>query len=209
MLYSSQNTTVSRTYTSYLVETNGPLTMTNNCFENNQIGMSPVGIYGGENLFSGNYESQSTGDICAFVSNFETDEQFDANMPRCTSFELSGEGAVCPIDLPAGPTAIPTSPSSSSPSMVPSVTVSPTAIAGVSSLVPSANTVSMPSPLPVDAPVGQPNLPPAASPEIGDPPVDLILTSPPTLPPVSNPTASNANYLGTFWLMGIALFIWV
>ncbi|GAX09949.1 hypothetical protein FisN_11Lh063 [Fistulifera solaris] len=191
------NATVSRTYRSYLVETNGPLTMTNNCFENNQIGIAPVGVYGGENLFAGNFESMSTGDICPFVSNFETDEQFEANMPRCSAFELSGTGATCQADVPPGPTATPTSMPSSFPSSVPTDTFAPSSTTDAPTLAPTGS--------PVVAPVAAPNAAPA--PDGAGP--EAVLTSTPTTTFAGFPDSSDARYLQSLWLLGVALFIWL
>lgn len=172
--------------------------MTNNCFENNQIGLAVVGVYGGDNLFAANYGSSSNGDVCAFVSNFETDDQFDANMPRCSTFELSGTGATCQADVPAGPTFAPTAMPSSIPSMVPTDTASPTGSSESPTLAPVASPVA-PVPNAVPAPDG-------AGP-------GSVLTPPPSFPPIpvggDFPAASTSRSLHSLWLLGAVLCIWL
>lgn len=187
---------------SFLVESNGPLTMVSNCFENNLVGVSPVVVYHPEHIFLQNHESFSAGTTCSFVSTFETPEQFEAYIPRCFPFDLIGSNAVCPLDgtpRPTGtPTSAPTAPTmqpssrpshaSEPPSMVPSLSLAPT----IQTDAPTEGPTFPPTDAPSFHPTKRPTGIPSTSPSISLKPTTMDYTpSPtgtPTLVPTSGPT---------------------
>jgi len=88
--------------------------MMSNCFYNNSIGLAPVGIYGGERMFSENFLKDSAGALCPFIADFETAEQMETGNPNCLLSDLLGLNAICPLDGIRQPstslTYVPTSP---------------------------------------------------------------------------------------------------
>jgi len=103
---------------SFLVETTGPLELIRNCFRDNVVGVSPVGVYGAELIANSNYLSNSAGQRCDLAAKFTAGMSFDSSTPLCTSFDVTE----CAIDFSEASSGVP----ASSPAEVPSL--SPTTV---------------------------------------------------------------------------------
>lgn len=105
---------------SYLIESSGPLTMNENCFENNQVGVSPVVVYTPESLLSDNYGNESDGGTCHFASRYETSAKYEARAPSCTSYDAN----TCTARETSTPSLTPTAKSTPKPTKKPTTKIS-------------------------------------------------------------------------------------
>lgn len=71
------------------MEASGPLTMTDNCFDSNVVGVAPVTAYDTASLFANNFQTNSNGPICAFAQKYDSYTQFENGSPTCLSFDAT------------------------------------------------------------------------------------------------------------------------
>lgn len=146
--------------------------MTDNCFENNTIGVSNVVTYSPNSAmlaFVNNYGRNTAGNQCSFISRYETATQYELGAPRCLEFDR----AMCTAEGTAPPTATPTA--------APTISFQPTP-------APSPNPTVSPSAKPSTVPSATPT----AAPTITFAPTPLTpkpTTAAPTLKPTSSPTS--------------------
>jgi len=126
---------------SFLVESSGRVVMTDCCFENNQIGVSPVSVYGNGRgrLFEGNYGISNTRTSCTLAAVYETAEHWEFSAPLCENFDST----ICRASITSSPSASPSSYPSEMPSLTPSVAPSE---------MPSSTPSLAPSPLASETP---------------------------------------------------------
>jgi len=144
-IFSNNNMVINNTDASIestLVEASGPLTMTDNCFNNNVVGVAPVTAYDTASLFANNFQTNSNGPICAFAQKYDSYTQFENGSPTCLSFDAT----VCQAS---------TNYNFSSAS-------GPTYSAGSTSGQPASMPIAMPSVGPSSAPVNFPTMKPSA-----------------------------------------------
>jgi hypothetical protein len=98
------------------VETSGPLTVSESCFENNRVGVSMVMSYNPEAFFYDNFGNESDGGTCAFAAHYATPEEYDSRLPQCSEFDAS----TCYAYGTRPPSMQPSSTPSWAPSNVPS-----------------------------------------------------------------------------------------
>jgi len=143
---------------SYLIESSGPLTLIENCFQDNLVGVSSVVTYAPDHFVSLNNYGITDGPKCAYASTFSSSDQFYAFAPGCVSWEAN----VCLADATLQPSPAPsevasllptkystqTPTVSTSPSMVPSDIASdpPTGYPTVTPVPTNRPSVSPPKP---------------------------------------------------------------
>lgn len=107
---------------SYLIESSGPIQLVGNCFDDNDIGVAPVGVYN-DFFASNNYGSMTTaGAKCSFAAKFNDPMRFELFTPECALFDVID---ACGISGTFAPIGSPTNAPSDFPSSAP-VTESPT-----------------------------------------------------------------------------------
>ena len=94
--------------------------MNENCFENNQVGVSPVVVYTPESLLSDNYGNESDGGTCHFASRYETSAKYEARAPSCTSYDAN----TCTARETSTPSLTPTAKSTPKPTKKPTTKIS-------------------------------------------------------------------------------------
>uniref|UniRef100_A0A7R9WU28 Right handed beta helix domain-containing protein n=1 Tax=Craspedostauros australis TaxID=1486917 RepID=A0A7R9WU28_9STRA len=170
---------------SFLIETLGPLNVEFSCFTDNQLGVSPISVFGNTFTSSENYAVSSSSNIvtsdtqyCSFASVFETLQQFEDFNPVCaqaTATSCKSESTDAPTSAPTmepsemptiAPTAVPTRAPTTSPSGAPSSipTISPTAVpTGAPSATPSNTPSAQPSVGPTATPTSMPTRSPTST----------------------------------------------
>lgn len=167
-IFSNNNMVLNNTDASIestLVEASGPLTMTDNCFDNNVVGVAPVTAYDIASLFANNFQTNSNGPVCAFAQKYDTYTQFENGSPTCLSFDAT----VCQASTnynfssASGPTYSP----------------------GLASGQPVMMPIVMPSIGPSSAPINVPSLNPSAGQATAN------ASTPATAFPTIHPTPTN------------------
>jgi hypothetical protein len=133
---------------SFLVESSGPLTMVENCFENNKVGVSMVMAYNPELFMVENFGNESNGLTCTFSAHYTSYQEYLAKMPQCVNYDASEcrafgtpEPSMQPSETPSwAPSFVPSALPSDVPSTTPSIppTPPPTTEAFVGSAVSAA-----------------------------------------------------------------------
>lgn len=163
--YVHNNTVASSS--SSLIDTSGPLTITDSCFTDNLVGVAPIAVYTTTVDTDGNFGMNAGGpdNICNFVANFQNQAQLDFMKPACDN---SFEADICKAALTEPPSSSPTEEPSVSPSNMPTKAGSQ-----APSVVPSSSpteeptttfaptTMPVPTPAPTPAPV-PPTTPPTS-----------------------------------------------
>jgi hypothetical protein len=164
---------------SYLIEASGELRLQLNCFVNNTVGVSPAAAFGALTSSASNFgDAVSNGDTCAFLSRFETLQQFQDTTPNCNAYEVTDR---CQSSNTNSPSLPPTEPPSMVPSESPSLT--PT-------VVPTPVPSNQPSPLPTVSPSQVPTDTPTTSMPSNKEPSGYPSESPSTSFPSSTPSDS-------------------
>jgi hypothetical protein len=184
---------------SFLIESSGPITVRGSCFENNLVGISPIAVYGTQYLFAQNYEYLSSGKTCALASLYTTAAAYETRTPLCSTFDLNGTNAYCPLLGSAAPSSVPsfapTSPTGT-PSLMPT-TATPGPSAGPSitpqpSENPTLHPTRSPAKFPTRVPTAKPTGPggTTAPPRLGTffPTIGAKNTGSPVVKTPSGPT---------------------
>jgi hypothetical protein len=134
---------------SFLVESSGPLTMVENCFENNKVGVSMVMAYNPELFMAENFGNESNGLTCMFSAHYTSYQEYLAKLPQCVNYDASEcrafgtpEPSMQPSETPSwAPSNVPSALPSDFPSSTPSIppTPPPTTEAFVGSAVSAAS----------------------------------------------------------------------
>ncbi|KAG7374296.1 hypothetical protein IV203_013391 [Nitzschia inconspicua] len=127
---------------SFIIESLGPTSVENSCFQDNLVGASDIVVFGSSFESSTNHASNSSGSLCSFSSVFQNIQQFDAFTPDCVEATsdacaryVTGPPSIAPSE---GPTAVASDAPSFSPTNGPTITPYPTGLASDSpSLSPS------------------------------------------------------------------------
>lgn len=72
---------------SFLIESSGPLTIYDNCFDDNKVGVSPIVSYKSSHDGRRNAGTKSNGPKCQFLAAFQTERQYKYFSPECKNFE--------------------------------------------------------------------------------------------------------------------------
>lgn len=151
---------------SFLISTSGPISLHQNCFEYNQVGVSPVASYGSEKVVAAdNFQFSSQGPKCSFVSKFVVASDVKKMTPFCLQFDAS----VCQETWTESPTEYRSQDPSSSPSLVPTSTPSIRPSLKESQW-PSVEPTNSPSLSPTAVPSSVPVRPKRTFPPYGEPP---------------------------------------
>jgi hypothetical protein len=127
---------------SFIVESLGPTTIENTCFQDNAVGASDVVVFGSSFTSRLNYANTNTsGSLCDFSAVFENVQQFDSFTPLC----VEATSTECSRYVTGSPTVSPSS------APTPVVSDSPSAFP-----TPQPTITAYPSPLPTLAPTLSP-----------------------------------------------------
>lgn len=115
---------------SFIIESLGPTTIENTCFQDNLVGASNVVVFGNTFESKMNYATNTSGSLCGFSSVFQNIQQFDAFTPDCVEATsdacvryMTSPPSISPSD---GPTPIATDAPSAVPTTGPTITPYPT-----------------------------------------------------------------------------------
>ena len=137
---------------SYIVESLGPVNMRASCFFDNLVGSSDVAVFGSTFHNEMNFAKNSSGNLCPFLSVFETTAQFQAFTPTC----IEPASDACERFATRSPTATPTA----SPTVSIAPTSAPTASPSVSPQPTISSKPTTATRAPTAAPTPEPTLPP-------------------------------------------------